>query len=126
VLDESNLSVSGIKLLSCGVEPPHKFNFGRIAVLLHSPMERLVWLYTVWLYNTHMHIYMHIICHTCILILGDTWLYGRYLYKSIAYFEFFANSSQAIYTGYILYTFYIYAIYFENIQLAATLLVRLA
>jgi hypothetical protein len=41
VLDESNLSVFGIKLLSCGIEPPLKFNFGSIAVLLYSSKERL-------------------------------------------------------------------------------------
>jgi hypothetical protein len=40
VLDESNLSVFGIKLLSCGIEPPHDYDFRRSAVLLYSPMER--------------------------------------------------------------------------------------
>jgi hypothetical protein len=27
VLDETHLSVFGIKLLSCRIEPPHKFHF---------------------------------------------------------------------------------------------------
>jgi hypothetical protein len=37
-------------------------------------------------------------------------------------FYIFPNSSQPIYTGYIRYTLFIYAIYCQNIRLAATLL----
>jgi hypothetical protein len=40
VLDESKLSFLGIKLLSCGIEPPYDHNFRRSALLLNSPMER--------------------------------------------------------------------------------------
>jgi hypothetical protein len=34
------LYVIGITLLSCGIEPTHKFRFDRNTVLLHPPMER--------------------------------------------------------------------------------------
>jgi hypothetical protein len=40
VLDDSKLYVFGIMVFSCGIEPPHDYNFSRNAVLLQiHPME---------------------------------------------------------------------------------------
>jgi hypothetical protein len=73
--------------------------------------------YTVWLYNTHMHKVLHI----CIIFFADRWLFDSYLYN-LGHLSCLLPISARTYVRVIYGIRYIYAIYFKNILLAATLL----